>query len=249
VRFRERRGADAAPIAAGRGFTRRASAPFAVLAAAAFIFGIVITREARTVEPSGPAGLQAAAARTAQVGVNGLPSALTSSAAAAAADEGAEGTAPGADPLQINAVAQQWLWRFEYPGEEAPGQGTFSYGELVVPVDTSVLLSIDSTDVIHTWFVPDLGGQVQAVPGSIVQTWFRADETGVYEGASTEFSGTGYPAMQPRVRVVEPAAYQDYVETLRRDLDEAQRIVQEAVAGGEDASPEAEAAPPPEEGQ
>ena len=205
----------------------------------------MITRETRSVEPSGPDGLQAAAARTAQVGVTGLPSSLTSGAAAAAAGEAAEGTKPGADPLQINAIAQQWLWRFEYPGEAAPGQGTFSYGELVVPVDTSVLLSIDSTDVIHTWFVPELGGQVQAVPGSIAQTWFKADEVGVYDGASTEFSGTGYPFMRGKVRVVEPAAYEAYVETLRRDLDEAQAVVQEAVAGGEDASPEAEAAPSP----
>jgi len=246
MRFRERRGSEPARLAAGRGFVRRAATPFALLALVVFIFGIVTTRDVRTVEPSGPDGLQASAARTAQVGVSGLPSSLTSNAAAVAADEGTEGTAPGADPLQINAVGQQWLWRFEYPGEEAPGQGTFSYGELVVPVDTSVLLSIDSTDVSHTWFVPELGGQVQAVPGSVSQTWFKADEVGVYDGASTEFSGTsGYPAMQPRVRVVEPAEYETFVETLRRDLDEAQAVVQEAVAGGEDASPEAEAAPSP----
>jgi cytochrome c oxidase subunit 2 len=247
VRFRERRGAEPARIAAGRGFIRRVALPLGLLALAAFIFGIAITRETRSVEPSGPNGLQASSARTAQVGVTGLPSSLTANAAATAAGEGTGETGAGADPLQINAVAQQWLWRFEYPGEEAPGQGTFSYGELVVPVDTSVLLSIDSTDVTHTWFVPQLGGQVEAVPGSIVQTWFKADETGVFEGASTKFSGTGYPVMQPRVRVVEPAAYEAYIETLRRDLDEAQAVVQDAVAAGEDATPEAEAAPPAEE--
>ena len=57
----------------------------------------------------------------------------------------------------INAIGQQWLWRFEYPGGE-PGHRTFSYDELVVPVDTAVVLNITSTDVIHSWCVPALGG-------------------------------------------------------------------------------------------
>ena len=68
----------------------------------------------------------------------------------------------GVEEIEINAVAQQWLWRFEYP-EQAEGSFSegiatvFSYNELVVPVDTLVHLNIDSTDVIHSWFVPALG--------------------------------------------------------------------------------------------
>ena len=77
----------------------------------------------------------------------------------------------------IDAIAQQWLWRFEYPGGTR-GIAPFSYGELVVPVDTSVVLKIDSTDVIHSWWVPALTGQVQAVPGTSPSTWFKADEVG-----------------------------------------------------------------------
>ena len=67
----------------------------------------------------------------------------------------------------IDAIAQQWLWRFEYPGG-TPGHRTFTYGELVVPVDTPVILDITSTDVLHSWWVPALGGQVQATPGDTV---------------------------------------------------------------------------------
>ena len=110
-------------------------------------------------------------------------------------------------PLQIDAIAQQWLWRFEYPGG-TPGHRTFTYGELVVPVDTPVVLNITSTDVLHSWWVPALGGQVQATPGDTSQTWFKADEVGRYAGSSTIFSGTSFPAMRAWVRVVTRARVQ-----------------------------------------
>jgi cytochrome c oxidase subunit 2 len=140
----------------------------------------------------------------------------------------------GADEIEIDAVAQQWLWRFEYP-EQAEGSFSegiatvFSYGELVVPVDTVVNLNIDSTDVIHSWFVPALGPQIWAVPGEIQETSFVADEEGVFRGRSTVFSGTGYPTMRATVRVVSAQEYQDYVEELNADLQEGQQAVQDAV--------------------
>ena len=82
-------------------------------------------------------------------------------------DKARETPASGADglqvahsePLQIQATGQQWLWRYDYPNE------AFSYYKLVVPVDTTVSLDLVSTDVIHTWFVPDLAGKRDAVPG------------------------------------------------------------------------------------
>ena len=74
-----------------------------------------------------------------------------------------------------------------YPGG-TPRHRTFTYGELTVPVDTPVILDITSTDVLHSWWVPALGGQVQATPGDVVQTWFKADEIGTYSGHSTIFS-------------------------------------------------------------
>ena len=115
-----------------------------------------------------------------------------------------------AKPLAINAIGQQWLWRFEYPGGR-PGDRVFSYGELVVPVDTTVVLHITSTDVMHRWFIPALGGQVDAVPGKTSETWFRADREGVYRGQSTFFSGSAYAVMRAWVRVVSPDAYQQFV--------------------------------------
>jgi cytochrome c oxidase subunit 2 len=222
LRFRERRGREPSRFAAGRGAHRPVVAALAVLAVAIFVFGVISTSSVRDVESSGSNGLGGSA--TAQVGVSG--------ASATELNEAQEtGETPPTDesaqsgPLVINAIAQQWLWRFEYPGGR-PGQRTFSYGELVVPVDTTVLLNLTSTDVLHSWWVPALGGQVEAVPGSTSETWFKADEVGRYPGRSAVFSGTGYPTLRSWVRVVTVPEYQSYVEQLGKDLAEAQGVVQ-----------------------
>ena len=226
VRFRERRGREPSRFAAGRGALRPVVGALSLLAVVIFVYGVVVTNDVREIEQSGPNGL--GAAQTAQVGVKGLPA-----SAAIEGTESATGEEPITDaeptetsPLQIDAIAQQWLWRFEYPGGQ-PGQRTFTYGELVVPVDTTVILDITSTDVLHTWWVPALGGQVQAAPGDVTRTWFKADEEGRYPGRSTVFSGTGYPVMRAWVRVVSVPAYQAHIERLKAGLAEAQGIVQQ----------------------
>lgn len=130
------------------------------------------------------------------------------------------------EPLAIDVVAQQWLWRFEYPSDREDIATVFSYNELVVPVDTTVQLQIDSIDILHRWFIPALGGQAQAVPGEVNETTFRADEEGVYTGQSTQFSGTAYPAMRAQVRVVPREEYDAYLQTLGDDIAAAQADVQ-----------------------
>jgi cytochrome c oxidase subunit 2 len=84
---------------------------------------------------------------------------------------------------------------------------------------------------MHRWFIPALGGQVDAVPGKISETWFRADREGVYSGQSTFFAGAAYAVMRAWVRVVSPAAYERYVRQKRRELGRAQAEVQRRVAG------------------
>jgi cytochrome c oxidase subunit 2 len=217
ARFGERRGAQPPRETAERGQIVRVAGALGVLAALVFVFGVVITESARKLEPSGPEGLSAAANRYAQVGVSGVP-------------EPAPGSQepPENAPLEINVIGQEWLWRFEYPGGEREDIAElFTYNELVVPVDTAVVLNIDSTDVNHRWFVPALGGQVDAIPGTISRTWFKADEVGRYPGQSTLFSGSGYPTMRAWVRVVTPAEYEAFIEQLGEDLSEAQAAVAE----------------------
>ncbi len=207
-RFRARRGGTPRRFVAGPGAFLRPALPLSVLAAGIFVFGIVIAGKARDVEPTGPDGLGASAGLVAQVGGLSVPS--------------------DAKPLAIDVIGQQWLWRFEYPGG-VPGNRLFSYNEMVVPVDTTVILHVTSTDVMHRWFIPSLGGQVDAIPGKVSDTWFRADREGVYRGQSTYFSGSSYAAMRAWVRVVSPEAYEQFVQQKKADLSAAQKYVQRKV--------------------
>lgn len=82
----------------------------------------------------------------------------------------AKGTAtnsPGPDALRIEVAGQQYLWRYHYPG------GVLSYEEMVVPTATTVWLDITADDVVHSWWIPKLGGKFDAVPGYTNRTWFR----------------------------------------------------------------------------
>jgi cytochrome c oxidase subunit II len=131
------------------------------------------------------------------------------------------------EPLTIKATGQQWLWRYDYPN------GSFSYYKLVVPVDTAVKLELLSTDVVHTWNVPDLAGKRDAVPGKTNKAVFRADDEGVYEGESATLSGQAYAAMRTAVEVVSPQAYEEFVKQQKADIEAAQDRVVGLIEDGE----------------
>ena len=80
-----------------------------------------------------------------------------------------------------------------------------------VPVHTTVVLNIQSLDVIHSWWIPSLGGKVDAVPGDTAYTWFKADHTGVFRGQCAQLCGTNHAAMVAYVRVVTPQQYKAYM--------------------------------------
>jgi cytochrome c oxidase subunit 2 len=94
----------------------------------------------------------------------------------------------------------------------------------VVPVDTAVRLDLDATDVTHGWYVPELAGRVQAVPGRVNQIWLKASDTGDYGGQSSTFSGAGYSSMRTEVSVVTPEEYEDFIALQKREILEAQEI-------------------------
>jgi cytochrome c oxidase subunit 2 len=130
-------------------------------------------------------------------------------------------------PLKIEATGQQWLWRYDYPNE------AFSYYKLVVPVDTTVELDLVSTDVIHTWDVPELAAKRDAVPGKTNHVVFRADEEGVYDGQSATFSGQAYAAMRTEVDAVSPQEYEDFLSKQKTDVQAAQDRVVGLIENGE----------------
>ncbi len=132
-----------------------------------------------------------------------------------------------AEPLKIAATGQQWLWRYEYPNE------AFSYYKLVVPVDTAVELDLVSTDVVHTWDVPDLAGKRDAVPGKTNHVVFSADEEGTYRGQSATLSGQAYAAMRTEVEVVSPDEYQAFIDEQKTAIQDAQDRVVGLIEDGE----------------
>jgi cytochrome c oxidase subunit II len=130
-------------------------------------------------------------------------------------------------PLTIEATGQQWLWRYSYPN------GAFSYYKLVVPVDTAVVLNLVSTDVVHTWNVPDLSGKRDAVPGKVNHVIFRAEEEGNFTGQSATLSGQAYAAMRTEVEVVSPAAYKAFIAHQKTEIEAAQERVIGLIQNGE----------------
>jgi cytochrome c oxidase subunit 2 len=204
LRFRSARGREPRRLVVRRPAQIGTAGVFAALAAVTFVIGVIETDNAKKVEASGPNGLQAAAVTTAQRSLS-LPT-----------------VSPTSAPLVIQACGQQWLWRYQYP------DGTYSYYELVVPVDTAVVLKLCSTDVIHRWWVPGLSGKFDATPGESNSTWFKADQVGTYDGASYAFSGAGYAVMRTRVRVVDVPTYQAWLEQQAAGIQEAQTFVQQA---------------------
>jgi cytochrome c oxidase subunit 2 len=131
------------------------------------------------------------------------------------------------EPLRISTTGQQWLWRYDYPNE------AFSYYKLVVPVDTAVELDLVSTDVVHTWDVPDLAPKRDAVPGKTNHVVFRADEEGTYFGQAATLSGQAYAAMRTEVEVVSPQEYESFIETQKEDIQAAQDRVVGLIENGE----------------
>lgn len=131
------------------------------------------------------------------------------------------------EPLKITTTGQQWLWRYDYPNE------AFSYYKLVVPVDTAVELDLVSTDVVHTWDVPELAGKRDAVPGKTNTVLFRAEEEGTYRGQAATLAGQAYAPMRTEVEVVSPEEYKAFVADEKKDIQAAQDRVVSLIENGE----------------
>ena len=161
---------------------------------------------------------------------------------------------PEAD-VTVKAIGHQWYWEYEYPDE-----GGFSFdaimlkdevaaerGEprllatdnrVVVPVGANVKVLVTSVDVIHSWAMPAFWVKMDAVPGKINETWFRAEKPGVYYGQCSELCGTQHAFMPIVVEVVDQGTYDAWVSRRQADagIDPADLVEQpEAeMAAGED---------------
>jgi cytochrome c oxidase subunit 2 len=139
-----------------------------------------------------------------QIDAQGQPVASTSSPGSnlyAATDQSAP--PKGSASLNIRVDGQQYVWRYKYPGS----QDVFSYVDMYVPVGMTVTLDITADDVIHSWWIPALGGKADAVPGYVNKSWFRiplgaikeGENRVVYNGQCAELCGRNHANMLGRV--------------------------------------------------
>ncbi|HXM86856.1 MAG TPA: cytochrome c oxidase subunit II, partial [Solirubrobacteraceae bacterium] len=130
---------------------------------------------------------------------------------------------PDGKALNISVIGRQYIWQFVYPGANEPdGLGApYSYEELVVPTETTVSLDITSSDVVHSWWVPELGGKFQAVPGYHNYTWFKISKPGVFRGQCAILCGRGHARMIATVKAVPPAQFDQWLAYQKKQIAEA----------------------------
>lgn len=99
--------------------------------------------------------------------------------------------APTADGITVDVTGHQWWWQMEYPGE-----GVVTANELHLPVDVPVQLRLTSADVIHSFWVPEIGGKIDLLPDGVNTYVIQADEPGTYQGVCAEFCGLQHARMR-----------------------------------------------------
>ena len=196
VRYRARRGGPEAAQIRGNtplelGWTLGAALILVVLTVVTFLY----LPDIENPPPSGPNGLRAVAG-------------------AVRVDRPAQSARDGGPILRVRVNGQQYLWRYDY----GAGNSLFTYYRMVVPVNTTVVLEITASDVIHSWWIPKLGGKVDGVPGHVDETWFKipgkfAGTT--FNGQCAELCGANHADMRAEVRALTPDEFEAWTEEQR----------------------------------
>jgi len=128
---------------------------------------------------------------------------------------------PNGRSLKIIVNGQRYLWRYTYPdADDNVLNNVFSYVELVVPTKTTITLDIEAQDVAHSWWIPELGGKMDAIPGHTNFTWFKVDKPGVFRGQCAELCGRNHADMVAQVRAVEPDEFETWLADKKREIDD-----------------------------
>ncbi|MFM7084241.1 MAG: cytochrome c oxidase subunit II [Hyphomicrobium sp.] len=150
--------------------------------------------------------------------------------------------------LTVKAIGNAWFWEHQYPD-----QGGFTVtsniltddevaekvkaglptprllavdNEIVVPVNKTVHVLVTSNDVIHNWTMPSFGSKIDAVPGRLTSTWFKAEKEGVFYGQCSELCGMNHAYMPIAVRVVKPEIFDQWAGAMKaKDSKKAKAIL------------------------
>jgi cytochrome c oxidase subunit 2 len=115
-----------------------------------------------------------------------------------------------ATALQVKAIGQQFAWRFEYPEH-----GDFQSGELVLPVNEQAQFTMEAVDVLHSFWVPNFGQKMDAVPGIETSILVPPTRTGEFEVVCAELCGLGHATMRAKARVVTQSEFDAWIEEQR----------------------------------
>jgi cytochrome c oxidase subunit II len=141
-----------------------------------------------------------------------------------------EDVIPATD-MTVKAIGKQWFWTYEYPDngnftfdalivpdrrsapivKDGPPRLLGTNNHVMVPVGKTIRLITTGADVIHSWAIPAFGVKIDAVPGRVNQTWFKADKEGIYYGECSELCGARHAFMPITVEVVSQAAFDMWV--------------------------------------
>ena len=160
----------------------------------------------------------------------------------------AQYTFPPAD-LVVKATGYQWYWEYAYPDsnvsfesymlEDADIEQARKEGrnlprllavdnQVVVPVNKVVHVLVTANDVIHNWTIPAFGSKIDAVPGRISRTWFKAEKTGTYYGQCSELCGIRHAFMPIAVKVVAEPVYKKWLSAMGESPEKANEVLRRA---------------------
>jgi cytochrome c oxidase subunit 2 len=129
--------------------------------------------------------------------------------------------AQGEEVVEIRAIGHRWFWEFDYPND-----GIVTADEMHIPMDVPVKLSLESVDIIHSFWVPELGGKTDTIPGRVNSMWILADKPGIFTGQCAEFCGLQHSLMRMLVIVESKEQYDAWLklqqEPIPTDLSEVE---------------------------
>jgi cytochrome c oxidase subunit 2 len=154
------------------------------------------------------------------IDINGNP--IASNAAFASTDQRKP---PEGQAMNIQVNGKQYVWQFTYPqrGEAR----VFSYTRMYVPVGMTITLDIRSDDVQHSWWIPELGGKMDALPGYTNKTWFKVTEPGTYSGQCAELCGRNHANMYAEVVALPFDEWEQWYDDEAQEIADAEEYATE----------------------
>jgi len=145
--------------------------------------------------------------------------------------------------VTIKVTGNQWYWSYKYPEDQGGGFGFDQLmkaeadlepgdirllsvdNEAVVPVNEVVKLQITAADVIHSFVIPAFSIRMDAVPGRLNETWFKADKEGIYYGQCSKICGKDHAFMPSAIRVVSREKYEEWLAAAKKKYSAAETPV------------------------